>query len=62
VVIRDKVDNDWGYVVLARDEHFHFRAIEVESSLQTRDQARMDLQTKISELLAEPQRIFPQGA
>ena len=61
VVIRDKIDNDWGYVVLARDERFQFRAIEVETSLATRDQARMQLQLKISKLLSMPQRIFAQG-
>jgi len=60
VVIRDKIDNDWGYVVLARDQHFRFRAIEMEASLLTRDRARMDLQEKMADLLAAPQRIFPQ--
>ena len=59
VVTRDKVDNDWGYVVLARDEHSQFRAIEEEVSLPTRDEARMELQVKIAELLSSPQRIFP---
>jgi len=60
VIIRDKIDNDWGYVVLARDQYFQFRAIKVESSLPTRDQARIELQLKIAELLSFPQRIFPQ--
>jgi len=32
VVIRDKADNDWGFVILARDEFFRFRAIYNESS------------------------------
>ncbi len=60
VVIRDKVDDDWGFVVLARDQHFRFRAIEVESSVRTRDEARRRLQLRIAALLRLPQRIFPQ--
>lgn len=61
VIIRDKIDNDWGFVVLARDEIFRFRAIEFECSFATRDQARLELLTKIAGLLSSPQRIFPQG-
>jgi hypothetical protein len=60
VVIRDKTDNDWGFVVLARDQYFQFRAIKSESSFTTRDRARMELQLKIAELLSSSQRIFPQ--
>ena len=61
VVVRDKIDNDWGYVVLARDEYFHFRAIEQDTSLPARDGARAALQLRIADLLALPQRIYPQG-
>lgn len=61
VVLRDKIDNDWGYVVLGRDEQFFFRSIEMQASRPTRDQARVELQEKISEILSHPQRIFPQG-
>ncbi len=61
VLLRDKTDDDWGYVLLARDAHFRFRAIKTEVSLATRDQARVELQMRIAGLLAKPQRIFPQG-
>lgn len=61
VVTRDKVDDDWGYVVLARDKEFTFRAIETEVSLKTRDEARMKLQLHIARLLSSAQRIFDQG-
>jgi hypothetical protein len=60
VVIRDKVDDDWGFVILARDQRFRFGAIEVESSVRTRDEARRSLQLRIAALLRLPQRIFPQ--
>ena len=61
VIIRDKIDDDWGYVVLGRDEHFAFRAIDTQAGLRTRDQARRELQTKMAEIVSSPQRIFPQG-
>jgi len=60
VVIRDKIDNDWGYVVLGRDIQFNFRPIEMQSSLSTREKARIGLQQKISEFLFHPRRIFSQ--
>ncbi len=59
VVCLDKSDNDWTWVVLARDENFIFRPIEVNSCLQSRDQARVEVQLKIAQLFSSPQRIFP---
>jgi hypothetical protein len=61
VVVRDKVDDDWGYVVLARDKLFRLRAIETEVSMKTRDEARMRLQVRIMQLVSAPRRIFDQG-
>ena len=61
VVVKDKTDHDWGYVILARDEHFQFRAIETDASISTRDIAREALQLAIAKLAEEGQRIFPQG-
>jgi len=61
VVVRDKTDQDWGYVVLARDEDFQFRAIETASSILARDLARIELQFAIAKLVGQSQRIFPQG-
>ena len=61
VVLRDKTDEDWAWVILARDEHFVSRCIDVQSSLPTRDEARIQVQFKIAELLASPRRIFATG-
>jgi hypothetical protein len=61
VVIQDKTDGDWGYVILARDEYFNFRAIETYINFQNRKTARESLQIKISELLSNPKRIFSQA-
>ena len=60
VVIKDKSDNDWGYVVLARDPYFHFRAIDVASCMTSRAEARETLQLAIARLLCAPKRIFGQ--
>jgi len=60
VITLDKTDKDWGYIVLARDEYFQFRAIEFEVSFPSREKALMKLQHKMVRLLSSPQRIFPQ--
>lgn len=60
VVLRDKVDNDWGWVVLARDRLFKFRAIDQNASLPTRRQAVSDLFRKMAHYLSESKRIFYQ--
>lgn len=59
VVLHGAQDDDWGYVVLARDQYFLFRAIEAESGMQFRNMAREALQLKIAAFLSSPQRIFP---
>lgn len=61
VVVRDKTDKDWGYVILARDEHFQFRAIDTDASIEARDFARSELQIAMAKLVGESQRIFSQG-
>lgn len=61
VICKDKIDGDWAYVVLARDEFSNFRAIENEVSLPNRDEARMKLQVSIAKLLNSEKRIFEQG-
>ena len=60
VVTRDKIDDDWSCVVLARDQTFRFRAIKVDSSLPSRAEAVMKLQIGMAGLLSQPRRIFPQ--
>ena len=61
VLTRDKQDDDWGYVVLARDQHFRFRAIHWEIDLSSRDEARARLNGEMVRLLSRPQRLFPQA-
>ena len=61
VVVQHKTDQDWGHIILARDEHFQFRAIETAASKLSRLIARRELQFAISNLVAGAQRIFQQG-
>jgi hypothetical protein len=61
VLISDKVDGDWGYVVMARDILGEFRAIETDVSMATRHEARERLQIEMAKLLSRPKRIFAQG-
>ncbi len=60
VILEDKADHDWGYVILARDEHFNFRAIDTAHSIPTRKTARVELQLAMAKLVMQGQRIFPQ--
>jgi hypothetical protein len=62
VIIRDKIDNDWGYVILGRDEYAQFRAIETEFNFSSRHVARAELQIAMAKFLSNPERIFPQGS
>jgi hypothetical protein len=61
VIIQDKIDGDWGYIILARDENFEFRAIETNFNFSTRYKAVSSLQIRIVELLSIPKRIYSQG-
>lgn len=62
VVFRERIDDEWAYVILARDPHFAFRAIYSGVSLSTRDSARDSLYERMLEFLDEPQRIFIQDS
>ena len=59
--LEDRIDNDWGYAILARDEFFVFRAIDMGSSHSSRVEAVRRIQDRIAELARAPQRIWPQS-
>lgn len=60
VVVLNHIDKDYGYVVLGRDEHGRFRAIEVKCSHPSIDEARTALQSMMRKILAGGASIFPQ--
>ena len=59
-VLRDTIDDDWHYVIVARDQYLEFRAIDIKTGFATRALARLELQHQIAVLLSAPQRIFSQ--
>ena len=60
VVTLDNFDRDWGFAILAMDAHGQFRAIEFDTSLETRDDAIAQIYGRMVKLLTKGQRIFTQ--
>lgn len=61
VIIFDKPDEDWLYVILGRDEVARFRAIDQEINYKTDAEARNALHKKMDEYVRAGQSVFPQG-
>lgn len=61
VVIFDKPDEDWVYVILGRDEVSRFRAIDQEINFKTDVEARNALHKKMEEHIQGGDCVFPQG-
>ena len=61
VLTRDRIDHDFGWVALGRDEQLRFRAVAVNASLPSADAAREQLLERMDELAAEPNTEFHQG-
>jgi ribosomal protein L30 len=61
MVVRDLEDDDWGWIILGRDERLRFRAIDVMSSLPSIVRARADLMEKMEFHEGEPDEAFYQG-
>lgn len=61
VVTRDRIDHDFGWVALGRDEQQRFRAVAVNASLPTADAARKQLLDRMDTLAAAPDAEFHRG-
>lgn len=61
VVIFDRPDKDWVYVILGRDEVARFRAIDQEINYKTDTEAREALHKNMEEFVRAEQSVFPQG-
>ncbi|MCI3133391.1 hypothetical protein [Phenylobacterium aquaticum] len=57
----DRVDYDFGWIALARDETLRYRAVAVQSSLPSTEAARRDLTAAMERLEAEADESFHQG-
>jgi HJR/Mrr/RecB family endonuclease len=56
-IINDKIDNDWGYVILVKQPNNEYRAEEVEASFETREIAESKVLGKLEELVASGKYI-----
>lgn len=54
LVFRDRTDDDYGWIVLARDAAGRFRAVDVESSLRSASYAEIGLRAAMAAALNEP--------
>lgn len=61
IVTRDRFDHDFGWIVLGRDERFRFRAINVNASLATSEEARYELYAKLLDHHIENDAAYYQG-
>jgi len=50
-IVKDKIDSDWSYVILAKDSDDEYRAIEVEVSLESEEISELRINSKLSELI-----------
>ena len=61
MVVHDRIDHDFGWVILGRDERLRFRAIDVSSSLPNVDDARRQLIDAVNEQYHLPDKSYHQG-
>lgn len=61
VVIRDTIDNDYAGILLGRDEGDRFRAIDIQASILTQDEARTWVKAGIKWHSGNGNSVFPQG-
>lgn len=61
IVVRDRIDDDYAWIALGRDERLRYRAVDVRHSLPTFDDAVADLGRAIDGLVRQPPEFFHQG-
>ena len=61
MIVHDRIDHDFGWVILGRDERLRFRAIEVGASLPDRDAAYVQLLDAIKIQSDLPDASYHQG-
>jgi hypothetical protein len=57
----DRIDHDFGWIALGRDERLRYRAVDVNASLATSEAARADLIEAMRRLQAQEDHEFYQG-
>ncbi len=61
LLVRDRIDHDFGWIILGRDERLRFRAIDVNGSLPSPEAARQQLFERIKEQYERPDEDYHQG-
>ena len=61
MLFRDRVVDDYGYVVMARDRKGRFRAVDVDSCLATESEARDELAEHLVRWAAFPDERYYQA-
>lgn len=59
-IFRDRIDDDFGYIILRRDEDSVYRAIDVETDVISRDKARKMLFKAMENYARSGKNMFPQ--
>lgn len=60
-LILDKTDQDYNFVILARDARKLFRAVNISCDHQTIEDAEIKLKRELEILVNEGQEVYPQG-
>jgi hypothetical protein len=61
VLFRDRIDDDYGYVVMARDRKGRFRAVDVDCSVATEGEARDELAERLVRWAGFPDERYYQA-
>ena len=61
MLARDRIDSDFSWVILGRDERLRFRAIDLNSSLPSPDAARQQLFERMKQQHENPDTAYNQG-
>lgn len=61
VLTWDRIDYDFGWIILGRDERRQFRAIDVDTSIGSSDEARARLMDAMARWQLEPDEAYHQG-
>ncbi len=61
VLTFDSTDEDWGYLILGRDERGQFRAFDVKIIVETEAVARELLIERMTQIHDSGETVFPKG-
>ena len=60
-IVFDRIDRDFGFVILGRDARRLFRCVDLETSLESAEVAEASLRLRIREFECDGRDLYPQG-